>query len=583
MVSENEQKMTNSSLRKQLIITIIVLMLFVSSAIVWVFIQAGTDTVNNLTQRVMQNVIDRIGNDNEQHLNEAFRAIEAVAPDSAASKFSQYYATDLKTIEERLWFTSHLYRQTINEVYFAKPDGSFVGINRVDNDHVALYLRQPKDTFRRAYEIQYPGDRSHFLDSAEYDPRLRSWYRAAQGHDTPVWSDIYNNFPSNELTITLAKALFQPDHSLAGVVGTDITLKNLSEYLSSLPISPHSVAFIVDANGYIIASSDTTPSYDLVNNRPQRKLADEMSNKLIQQTYLNVVKSQLSSTSSPSTSSTSFNLDNEKIDVAYATLGNRFGLKWVTVVAVPRSDFMGGITHGLIQSIVIVVLFIILALITSLVIIEHMLRDIRQLTNAAQKIGSGEPLPRLHIHRKDEIGNLVQTFIEMENKLRIDRLTQVNNRDFLLAQIDFLEQHAKSNPSENVNFTLLFLDLDKFKAVNDSYGHAAGDQLLIVIAARLKAAVRDTDTVARFGGDEFVVLLNGTSSSIDIQMTVDKIHDLIEQPIALAEHIVSVRVSVGWAIFPTEALTYTRLVEIADARMFSSKKEHNDVLLRLVE
>ncbi len=575
--------MTNSSLRKQLLVTIIVLMLFVSSAIVWVCIQAGTDAVNLLTQRVMQNVIERIGNDNERHLNEAFRAIETVAPESNASGSHHYYPADLKAVEERLWFTSHLYRQTINEVYFARPDGSFVGLNRVDDDHIFLYLRQPNDTFRRAYEIQYPGDRSHFVDSANYDPRLRSWYQNAQNHEAPVWSDIYNNFPSDEPTITLAKALFQPDHSLAGVVGTDITLKNLSDYLRSLPISAHSVAFIVDTSGYIIASSDHAPSYDLVNNHPQRKLADSMASKLIRQTYLNVIKPQIAAPPGAASSSTSFNLEDEKIDVAYAALGNRFGLKWITVVAVPRSDFMGGITHGLVQSIVIVVLFILLALIASLVVIEHMLRDIRQLTHAAQKMGNGEPLPRLHIHRKDEIGNLVKTFVEMENRLRIDRLTQVNNRDFLLAQIDYLQQHAKKHPAENVNFTLLFLDLDKFKAVNDSYGHAAGDQLLIVIAARLKAAVRDTDTVARFGGDEFVVLLNGTSSSIDIQMTVDKIHHLIEQPIALADHIVSVRVSVGWAIFPTEALTYTHLVEIADARMFSSKKEHSDVLLRLVD
>jgi len=211
------------------------------------------------------------------------------------------------------------------------------------------------------------------------------------------------------------------------------------------------------------------------------------------------------------------------------------------------------------------------------------LRDIRQLTTAAQKIGNGEPLPRLHIHRKDEIGHLVKTFVEMENKLRFDRLTQVNNREFIIAQIEFLERHAIQHPDEKVNFTLLFLDLDKFKAINDSYGHAAGDQLLIVIAARLKAAVRDTDIVARFGGDEFLVLLNGTSNTIDIQSTVDKIHSLVEQPIALSDQIVAVQVSVGWAIFPTEALTYSGLIDIADARMFSSKKEHRDVHLKLVE
>ncbi|PRC94169.1 GGDEF domain-containing protein [Solimicrobium silvestre] len=255
----------------------------------------------------------------------------------------------------------------------------------------------------------------------------------------------------------------------------------------------------------------------------------------------------------------------------------------IMVLAIPRADFIGGISRNLFQSIALVVVFIILTLIIGLSVIEHMLRDIRHITQVAKKMGQGEPLPRPHNYRKDEIGHLVKTFIEMENKLRFDCLTHIYNRDFLIAQIEFLERHAAQHPSKKVSFTLLFLDLDKFKTINDSYGHAAGDQLLIVIAARLKAAVRETDTVARFGGDEFVVLLNGASNNIDIETTVDKIHALVEQPIALSNTIVSVRVSIGWATFPLDASNYPKLVEIADKRMFSSKKSRNDVHLRLVE
>jgi diguanylate cyclase (GGDEF)-like protein len=321
----------------------------------------------------------------------------------------------------------------------------------------------------------------------------------------------------------------------------------------------------------------------MINNQPKSKQADRMQNPLIQQAYLIVGRNQSNASQTGAASTHTFEMNGDKVDVAYASLGNQFGLSWTSIVVVPRSDFMGGINNSVLQSIGIVVLFIVLALIAGLLAIEHMLRDIRQLTAAALKVGNGEPLPRLHIHRKDEIGNLVKTFIEMENKLRFDRLTHVNNRDFLIAQIEFLQQHAEANPAERINFTLLFLDLDKFKAINDTYGHAAGDQLLIVIAARLKAAVRETDTVARFGGDEFVVLLNGTSSTHDIQTTVDKIHSLVEQPIALADHTVSIGVSVGWAIYPTEAQTYSSLVDIADARMFSRKKEYGAKRLRLVD
>ena len=532
-----------------------------------------------MTQRVMVNMIERIGSDNEHHLNEAIRALDTVAPEPSDYSQKQIFPTDVASLEQRLSFAGNLYQETTNYVYFAAPDGTFAGFHPVTDGHNHLYVHKSDDPHRPLSEPA-PGSLPKF------DARVRPWYLNAINHTTPVWSEVYNNFTDHQPTITLSKAVYQPDHSLAGVVATDIALKKLSEYLRGMNISAHSIAYIVDTNGYMIASSGNEYPFDLRSKLPEHKPASAMSGKLIQQSYLQVVKDQLTdSTSTDITGSRSktFTVNDEKVDVAFASLGNKFGLNWVSVVVVPRSDFMGGITRSLFQSVAIVVLFIIMAMFIGLVVIEHMLRDIRQLTSAALKIGNGEPLPRLHIHRKDEIGRLVQTFIEMENKLRFDRLTQVNNRDFLIAQIEFLQRHAAQHPADKINFTLLFLDLDKFKAINDSYGHAAGDQLLIVIAARLKAAVRETDTVARFGGDEFVVLLNGTSSSIDIQNTVDKIHALVEQPIALSDHIVAVRVSVGWAIFPSEALTYTGLIEIADARMFSSKKEHRDVHLRLVD
>jgi len=575
--------MNNSSLRKQLLITIIVLMLFVSTAIVWISIAAGTDAVNNLTQRIMLNMIERIGNDNEHQLNEAMRALETIAPDPGDLTNQHKFPVDIDSLKQRLWFASNLYTQTTNYVYFAGADASFVGIGRIDKGHAHLYLRNANEAQRLQFAVQKPDDRGHFIGASYYDARLRTWYQNAIDHDTPVWSEVYNSFINNEPTITLAKAVYQPDRSLAGVAAIDITLKKLSDYLHNIHVSKHSVAYIVDANGYMIASSGNDRLYDLINSQPKNKLAENMPDPLIQQSFINVIREQLSSPNTNSALTRTFDLKNEKIDVAFATLGNQFGLKWISVVAVPRSDFMAGINHSVLQSAVIVVIFIVLALIAGLVVIEHVLRDIRQLTAAAVKIGNGEPLPRLQVDRKDEIGNLVKTFIEMEHKLRFDRLTQVNNRDYLIAQIEYLQRLAVQNPEQNVNFTLLFLDLDKFKAINDSYGHAAGDQLLIVVAARLNAAVRETDTVSRFGGDEFVVLLNNTSSSIDIQATVDKIHTLVEQPIALSTHVVSIRVSIGWAIFPIEAMTYSGLIDIADSRMFCRKKDRGELRLRLVE
>ena len=574
--------MNNSSLHKQLLITIIVLMLFVSSAIVWVSIQAGTEAVNNLTQRVMSNLIERINSDNEKRLNEAMTTLETVAPTSANNAALTPFDSNFKHLEQRLWTASGLYAQAGN-VYFAGADGSFMGVNRFNNEHVNVFIKNRNQPLRDQYAAAQQGDRSHLTKSIEYEARNRPWYLDAVKYNAPVWTEIYTNYPIPMPIITLAKAVYQPDHSLAGVVATDIPLNTLSDNLQALNLSPNSVAFIIDAHGDMVATSGKELSVVESNHEQRRVAAQDTPNKLIQQAYIKVIKAKMGRINMPFSSSDSFTLENDKYDVAYAAMDNKFGLKWVIVVAVPRADFMQGINHSIIQSIVIVVVFIILALLVGLGFIEHILRDIRQLTTAAQKIGNGEPLPRLRIHRKDEIGHLITTFIAMENKLRFDRLTQIHNREFLIAQIEFLERHALEHPDEKVSFTLLFLDLDKFKHINDTYGHQAGDQLLIVIAARLKSAVRETDTVARFGGDEFVVLLNGTKNTPDIQMTINKIHAIVGQPIALADHVVSVNASIGWAVFPKDASNYASLVKIADSRMFSSKRDHHAGHLRLVE
>jgi diguanylate cyclase (GGDEF)-like protein len=215
---------------------------------------------------------------------------------------------------------------------------------------------------------------------------------------------------------------------------------------------------------------------------------------------------------------------------------------------------------------------VLIALALGVNILNRILRDIRTLTDAAQQVGNGEPLPALNIRRRDEIGQLAQTFSEMEHNLRIDKLTGVFNRESLNAQVEFLHRQAERQPDRNISFALLFIDLDRFKSINDQYGHAAGDQTLIIVAARLKSAVRGSDVVARYGGDEFVILLKGVTKLDDVIETSDKIRDIVEEPIRLEHTTVHVGVSLGWAIFPEDGTETKKLLKVADSRMFQTKK-----------
>jgi diguanylate cyclase (GGDEF)-like protein len=119
---------------------------------------------------------------------------------------------------------------------------------------------------------------------------------------------------------------------------------------------------------------------------------------------------------------------------------------------------------------------------------------------------------------------------------------------------------------------LLFLDLDGFKALNDTWGHAFGDALLRAAAARLKNAVRGDDAVCRHGGDEFVVLLSDVSTRDDAQAVAQKLVEVIALPMSIGARAVHVTASIGIALYPDDGIDLPALLEHADAAMYAAKR-----------
>lgn len=561
-----------------------ILVIGVSAAIAWVSVKAGTDAVNAFSQRVLVDMVSRISDASERHLDGALIALESIAPSAQNLPKKQIFSDEMATLEPKLWAASGLFMDINNYVYYGGADGRMIGVFRIAPDFVELYWREKGGVPRKVFKAGAPGDRSELLRTDQYDPRTRPWYKAAIVTDKPVWSTIYNDFTSAEPTITLAKAVFHDDHSLIGVVATDVTLKAVSDFLRSMDISKNGIAYIIDAEGYIVATSAFEMPVRHLNGGVERLLASEMKTPLISEIHQKSFDWQKAIFRGDKTmaSTKQLELRSGTVSVAVSSLGHKQGLNWITVVAVPREDFMSEIKHGFLQSVAIAIACIIFALTIGLTIVERVIRDLQKLTAAAKRFGDGEPLTDLQIRRTDEIGILAQTFTEMENKLRFDRLTQVANRESLFAQINYLQKQAKLKAPGFDGFTLLFIDLDRFKLINDSYGHDAGDKVLVIIAARLRAAIRDTDEVARYGGDEFVLLLKEAKSSIDVNNMVEKIICVVEEPISLDDVVVSVGASIGWASFPDDGEDYVRLIKVADSRMYHKKRDRKSTQMYLV-
>lgn len=151
-----------------------------------------------------------------------------------------------------------------------------------------------------------------------------------------------------------------------------------------------------------------------------------------------------------------------------------------------------------------------------------------------------------------------------------DVLTGLPNRRLLG---DRLEQDIKHAGRINAQIALLFIDLDHFKAANDSFGHDAGDILLRLAADRIRVCVRETDTVARLGGDEFTVILQGLGGIEHVELVAGKIVEAIARPFEISGHSVNISSSIGIAIFPDDATTPDQLLKNADEAMYLAKAE----------
>ncbi|KKO45797.1 hypothetical protein WG68_08785 [Arsukibacterium ikkense] len=160
-----------------------------------------------------------------------------------------------------------------------------------------------------------------------------------------------------------------------------------------------------------------------------------------------------------------------------------------------------------------------------------------------------------------------------EEKMRFmathDDLTGLPNRSLLKERMDqALMQHSRHNEM----LAVLFIDLDGFKGVNDSHGHDAGDELLLKLSGLLQACIRKSDTVARFGGDEFVVLLTALLHRDDAAIVAEKILVKLSQPLQLSFGQVMVGASIGIAIYPHDATSSTGLLKQADKQMYLAKQ-----------
>lgn len=236
----------------------------------------------------------------------------------------------------------------------------------------------------------------------------------------------------------------------------------------------------------------------------------------------------------------------------------------------------------------ITLLFSLLAIGISLALARYLARPLNSMAKSVHRFAAGEPMTGLPVDRNDEIGYLAKSFQSMAARLsaRVDELK--SNQQFLgnlayhdhltglpnrLLFLDRLQQTIIKAQRNRTRFAVIFIDLDKFKQINDTHGHAVGDTVLKIAALRMQECIRNADTLARLAGDEFTILLEDINSTSDAARIAQKIIDYFEQPLIVDGHELTMTCSLGIGIYPQDGANVDALLISADAAMYRAKEQ----------
>ncbi len=261
-----------------------------------------------------------------------------------------------------------------------------------------------------------------------------------------------------------------------------------------------------------------------------------------------------------------------------------------TVLAVALQRSLGSayaIFQPLLRTLgIIAVVMLTLALLGSFVIAGRIVGPLSRLAAIARRIRDGDYSGPIDIDTDGEIGAFAATFEHMRDSISTreleirrlafeDALTGLPNRAMITARLNTMSEVGQRIGQ---GFAVLLLNLDRFREVNETLGHEAGDQILITVGQRLRAVVKSTEYVSRFGGDEFALIL-GTSKIVDLERVVDRIHDALGQPLFAAGQEIDVSASIGVTTFPEHGVEASTLLRRCDIAMYKSKRTRSKLTL----
>ncbi|MEL7564125.1 MAG: EAL domain-containing protein [Dehalobacterium sp.] len=426
-------------------------------------------------------------------------------------------------------------------------------------------------------------------NTPDYDYFSWDWYRVVFNSEKKCdiyFSNLFYDNVMNTYFLTGTSPIIKNDQFI-GVATADISLREIARYVNKIRVGYNGYAFVFTNNGYVIGNppslikSDMTKASLLENYDLKHISTFQEENN---QEYLALEKTIIDSK------------DNGLVELKknqeiafYAKIGDT-GLNLVLIY--PQKELYSPFYNTL-KYYALIFIFSIIAIPLSLIFVIKKIIDqplsklllkvnkiihgdyskdnlLQSVINTNNEFGIlGNSVIKLSDSLNELVGNLNTQNTEIRNLAYYDVLTGLPNRVFFNEEVNSL---INSYGQEN-KFAIFFLDLDNFKNINDTYGHFMGDEVLVILAQRIKTLIGEKISASRFGGDEFILIIKDIKRKEELNPIVRTVHRIINKPIPIQGEIFYVSVSIGISIYPDDAPSLNELLKNADTAMFKSKEE----------
>jgi len=554
----------------------------------WIAIRSGQETVNTLALELREMSSEQISRHLDEYLN---------APNYLYKINKDFLSDHVFTLKNAPELEKRFIQQSeffyVGYIGFGSPNGQLIGVERTDAGELLIH-EVPGDNSNKLiiYEVNEKGDKGQIKHQKKFKTKQTPWYQGALISNQSYWRDIYQwSDRPQSLTFSSSYPIYNDEKKLLGILDIEILLSQLNDFLDNIKPSMSTTVFIVDQFGNLIASSTSESPIRMVNGKVERlnilnsvdpltrEMAKFLDNKYNGSSWIN--KSQ----------NLNFYYENKHYWI-HSTPWTTSQLRWSVVMVMPESDFMSPIYRNQRNTIVLCLIASLISGTIGFLTANTLVQSLRRMVNVANGLSQGNWYQDVPESKIEEMSLLAQAFNRMAEQLQIsfqqlecqasyDSLTGLFNRNSFLKKLKVsiqerdrqrLTEDKRSSTalSHPVTFAVLFLDLDYFKTVNDSLGHLLGDQLLVEVATRLKQNVRSQDVVARFGGDEFMILLNVFNEE-EALLSAKRIGDAIEAPFNVQGHEIFMSTSIGIVLGNLNSQVPENFIQGADIALYRAK------------